>query len=266
MSEQESNGTCFVIMPFRVRDHDLPTYLNDENHWKEVYDGLIFPAVDAANLKCERDDEDLGSRLIVDEIWGKIERAELVLCDLSGSNPNVLLELGWALRADQRFVLIKDDITGPEFDTRGFFTFDYSHKLQPSTLKAEVCRLTKVIEQTLADSDKRYSMVRKLSLTAAIEAQSGDAHMNLLKEVLETVRRMDKPKPIVVQVPTLKANLFEQQIGLCPNCGMREILPSAEDKLIFECKDCRTPHKIASWRKAWNRATSSSSSSSSSGL
>ena len=53
---------CFTIMPFTVRDADLPRYYNDDNHWNEVYRGLIMPAVKEAGLKCERDDEDDSSR------------------------------------------------------------------------------------------------------------------------------------------------------------------------------------------------------------
>ena len=247
MTTTETEGTCFVIMPFRVRKEDLPTYLNDENHWTEVYDGLILPAVDAAKLNCEKDDEDLGSRLIVDEIWEKIEQAELVLCDLSGSNPNVLLELGWALRADKRFVLVKDDVTASEFDTRGFFTFTYSHKLQPSTLKVEINRLKSVIRHTLDDTDKRYSIVRKLSLTAAIEAQPGDTQINMLHEMLDIVRRIDKPASAVVETMGVLGN----ERGACSQCG-HEFMVSKLPYDVF-CRACGKELDRKGAVEEWNK-------------
>ena len=37
---------CFVIMPFTVRDLDSTRY-PDSNHWSEVYEGLVRPAVEA---------------------------------------------------------------------------------------------------------------------------------------------------------------------------------------------------------------------------
>ena len=46
-----------------------------------------------------------------------------MLCDLSAHNPNLYLELGWALRADKRFVLIKDDLTDFKFDLNQFYTY-----------------------------------------------------------------------------------------------------------------------------------------------
>jgi hypothetical protein len=133
MSEQPKKK-CFTIMPFTIRDYDLPKYSNDKNHWNEVYRGLILPAVSKAGLQCERDDDDSTSRLITENIWQKIEQCDVVLCDLSAHNPNVYLELGWTLRADKRFVLIKDDITNFNFDLNQIYTYEYSHLLQPSSI------------------------------------------------------------------------------------------------------------------------------------
>jgi hypothetical protein len=82
-------------MPFTVIDEDLPKY-GDKNHWSEVYEGLILRAVEQVpDLICERDDIDMSSRAIVESIFAKIERADLILWDISGFNPNVLFELGW---------------------------------------------------------------------------------------------------------------------------------------------------------------------------
>ena len=94
MSQPEKK--CFTIMPFTVRDADLSRYY-DAKHWDEVYHGLLVPAVKEAGFVCERDDEDSSPRLITESIWRKVEEADVILCDLSAHNPNVHLELGWAL-------------------------------------------------------------------------------------------------------------------------------------------------------------------------
>jgi hypothetical protein len=85
------NTNCFVIMPFTLRTEDKEKYFGDENHWHEVYDGLIKPALRKAGMTCNRDDDDARSRSIADKIWEKIEKADLVLCDISNFNPNVFL-------------------------------------------------------------------------------------------------------------------------------------------------------------------------------
>jgi hypothetical protein len=183
-------------MPFTVRESDLGRYHDDANHWNEVYRGLILPAAHAANLECERDDEDSSSRLIAENIWRKIEAADVILCDLSAHNPNVYLELGWALRADQRFVLIKDDVTRFNFDLNQFFTFQYSHLLQPISLERSVEDLANVLRATLSDEERRYSIVKKVSidLRALEAAREGNIEVSLLKELLEEVR-LSKQQP-----------------------------------------------------------------------
>ncbi len=187
---EKGKPKCFTIMPFTVRDVDLQRYTNDANHWDEVYRGLITPAVGAAGVDCERDDEDTTTRLITENIWRKIETADVVLCDLSSHNPNVYLELGWALRADKRFVLIKDDVTQFNFDLNQFYTYEYSHQLQPSSLQRSIPEMADVIRATLTDEERRYSIVGKLSLQlqAMKAAEEGNIEVSLLEELLSEVR------------------------------------------------------------------------------
>ncbi|HYP13130.1 MAG TPA: hypothetical protein VEQ63_04340, partial [Bryobacteraceae bacterium] len=76
-------------MPFTLRDENKPTY--PQGHWNEVYESLFRPAVEAAGMRCHRDDDDLSSRPIMLNICKKIEEADIVLCDVSTANANVLI-------------------------------------------------------------------------------------------------------------------------------------------------------------------------------
>lgn len=182
---------CFVIMPFTVKKVDEPRY-PDPNHWNEVYEGLIIPAVGSAGLQCERDDSDTASRLIAESILEKIEQANLILCDLSSHNANVFLELGWALRADKPFILIKDDLTDYAFDLNQQYIFNYSHSLQPIILREEISRLTATIGRTLNDSERRYSLIKKMSISlSAIKAlDEGDFQAQILSDIQQRLIAM----------------------------------------------------------------------------
>jgi hypothetical protein len=170
-------------MPFSVRAADASKY-EDQNHWHEVYEGLISPAIQEAGMLPERDDKDTGSRLIVEHILSKIEAADLILCDLSSHNPNVFLELGWALRADRPYVLVKDELTEYNFDLRTQYTFEYSHRLQPRTLRRQMNELADVIRRTSMDHERRYSYVDRLSVKAsAIQASKENPNTGLLLEI-----------------------------------------------------------------------------------
>ena len=194
MSKQEKS-VCFAIMPFKVREADLPKYGNDPEHWREVYQGLIVPSIRESGLRAQRDDDDYSTRLVSEGIWSKIEQADLVLCDLSSHNPNVHLELGWAMRADKKIVLIKDEKTSFNFDLNQYYTYEYSSRLQPTTLQASVKELSKVILATLADDASNYSMVAKIDLhkRARDAALEGSVEAELLQELLGEVRLLKRP-------------------------------------------------------------------------
>jgi hypothetical protein len=183
--------TCFVIMPFRVREEDLTKYENDRNHWNEVYSGLITPAIEAAEMMPMRDDDDVSSRLIVDGIWRKLENADVVLCDLSSHNPNVYLELGWALRADKKFILIKDTVTPYSFDLNQLHTFEYDQRLQPTVVRKQIVDLANALKATIQDESAAYSLVRRIALSKRIEdyplGDEKDAMLELILQKLDGI-------------------------------------------------------------------------------
>jgi hypothetical protein len=158
--------SCYVIMPYTVRPEDAQKYHQD--HWRDVYQGLVIPAVEKAGLLCHRDDDDFVSRPITQNIWKKIEEADIILCDISAHNPNAFLELGWALRADKPFVLIMDELTLIPHNLNQFYRFNYSHDLRPISLKQQIPHLAEVISKTLLDPNERYSILNSLSLSSNI--------------------------------------------------------------------------------------------------
>jgi hypothetical protein len=76
-------GSVFVAMPF-------------DKAMRTVWKYGIYQPVHEANLNCERMDEVHFTGDILDRMKALIERAELVIADITGNNPNVLIELGYA--------------------------------------------------------------------------------------------------------------------------------------------------------------------------
>jgi|GEM_PF-3586585 hypothetical protein len=236
---------CFVIMPFKVRKQDMEKYYNDVDHWSEVYSGLICPAINEAGLHAQRDDDDYTSRLVGVGIWSKIEKADLVLCDMSAHNPNVHLELGWAMRSDKKIVFIKDELTEFNFDLNQYYTYEYLSKLLPRSLKDSIKSLSERIKSTLTDSTSNYSIVNKLALQKeAIEASySGNLEVDLLQELISEVRALKKPSTansfadiysVSLNIKS-KAELPEQLIGTTwrKKEGLEEIYFKSVDHFIY---------------------------------
>ncbi len=192
-------------MPFSVRKEHLDKYPTDPNHWDEVYKHLIKESADKAGFDCERDDDDQRSRFIGEDIWRKIEKADVILCDLSSDNPNVNLEMGWALRADKKFVLIKDEITSINFDLNQAFTFTYRHKLHPSQLKEDIGSLAQIIKATNQDEDRSYSLVKKLSIQLqVVEAAEGNVEVSMMQKILNEIRKLGLEQGHSSEADTLK--------------------------------------------------------------
>jgi hypothetical protein len=70
-------------------------------------------------MLCERMDHSIFTGEIVDLMRKRIASAEVVVADLSGANPNVYLEIGYAWASGVPTILLCDRDTVPAFDVRG---------------------------------------------------------------------------------------------------------------------------------------------------
>jgi hypothetical protein len=98
--------TCFVMMPFAA---PLGSY----------YASIYEPAIKKAGLTPVRADTDIfGTGKIIDQIWAGLNRAKVLVAELTGRNPNVLYELGLAHALHKPVVLISSNEADVPFDVR----------------------------------------------------------------------------------------------------------------------------------------------------
>jgi len=84
---------CLVLMPFLPDLYYFFLYL-------QLYIQTEFPMI------CERGDTCVTTKSINDKIINKIREADVVIADCTGSNPNVMYELGIAVASDRQVILI----------------------------------------------------------------------------------------------------------------------------------------------------------------
>ncbi len=90
----EATDTCFVMMPF-----SLP----HSGYYESIYE----PAIKKAGLKAMRaDNEIFGTGKIIDQIWDGINRARVLVAELTTRNANVFYELGLAHALRKPVVLV----------------------------------------------------------------------------------------------------------------------------------------------------------------
>lgn len=159
--DQETSKTCFVIMPIA----DMDGY--DPGHFTRVYEHLIKPACTKAGYVAHRADLVAASNYIIIDILRKIVESDLVICDLSGRNPNVLYELGVRQAFNLPTVLIKDQITPRIFDIQGLRCADYRHSLRIDEVQKEQDSIRAAIIETAEKPNDFNSMIQLLGVTPA---------------------------------------------------------------------------------------------------
>ena len=93
---REFLDTCFVMMPF--------------GQWYDLYYKEVFvPAIKESGFEPVRADELFSSGSVVEQIWEQIDKAKVLLADLTGKNPNVFYELGLA-HADRKPVVFTSGV------------------------------------------------------------------------------------------------------------------------------------------------------------
>jgi hypothetical protein len=97
--------------------------------FKEVYEHAIEPAAEAAGFDCHRADHASGPSAIISDIIKDIFAADVVIADVSGSNPNVFYELGITHTIDNKTLVICE--TGQElpFDLAAYRVIFYRRNI-----------------------------------------------------------------------------------------------------------------------------------------
>ena len=86
--------------------------------FRHVYKHVISRAVEAAGMICERGDDSALPGTIVSQIWNSILRSQVVIADVTGSNGDVLYELGLAHAVGREAILLTQRIEDIPFDLR----------------------------------------------------------------------------------------------------------------------------------------------------
>jgi nucleoside 2-deoxyribosyltransferase len=85
---------------------------------------------------------------IEDQIWDQVRRAEAVVADLTGSNPNVYYEVGLAHALGKRIIFITQDDTPLPFDVLTSRYIKYA--------ESDLGQLQNELERAFAAVKQRY--------------------------------------------------------------------------------------------------------------
>lgn len=147
MNTETKNLKCGLVMPISVIDGC------SEGHWEEVR-LIIKEALADTQFSVElvSDSNEIG--IIQKRIVQNIYDNDLVICDVSAKNPNVMFELGLRLAFDKPAIIVKDDKTNYSFDTAPIEHLEYPRDLHYHTIQVFKTKLREKVIATYEASKK----------------------------------------------------------------------------------------------------------------
>lgn len=172
--------TCLIIMPITTPTETYPQY--NENHFQRVLNMLFVHAIRGINY-------DPISPIVEDNhitihIIGQLQTTDLVLCDLSTLNPNVMFELGIRFRTGKPYAVVVDSQLKKKdipFDIKDIPLHTYN--LENPDMLAEIKRLEEYLQNIIKNRDSSkliYNFAR--SMVRSSHPEYDDASLEELVE------------------------------------------------------------------------------------
>jgi hypothetical protein len=109
-----------------------------DKKFEDIYKLGIKPACQEAGAYCERVDEQIFQESILQRIYNQIAKADIIVSDMTGRNPNVFYETGYAHALGKRVILLTQDAEDIPFDLKHYPHIVYKGSI--TTLKDELKR------------------------------------------------------------------------------------------------------------------------------
>jgi hypothetical protein len=115
----------FVLMPF-------------DKNFNDIYKFGIKGAAEDAGAYAERLDEQVFAEGMLDRIFNQINKADVIVADMSGRNPNVFYEVGYAHALNKLVILLTKDPEDIPFDLKHKQHIIYNGQIE--TLRGHLSR------------------------------------------------------------------------------------------------------------------------------
>lgn len=178
---KQRKATVFVLMPFSKGEFD------------DLYEKAIKIACESVGAKCSRLDKEIIPERITDELYNKIDRADILVADVTRGNPNVYYEIGFAHGLGKNVILIKNrnDPESFPFDTK-----DFQHVLYESAdglkddLERRIDKYSHNPEANNWNSDFHKARIKRF---VPEQYEGFTAASNPIEKIIEPLLSMNSP-------------------------------------------------------------------------
>jgi hypothetical protein len=198
------DGKCGIVMPISEFDGC------SESHWSEVLEIIERSIQDAGfdpNLVSNADEMGVIQKRIVQNLYDN----PIVVCDISGRNPNVMFELGMRLAFDKPTIVIKDDKTPFSFDTSPIEHLTYPRDLRFSKIESFQEKLVEKIQNTAGGSGKESFLKSFGSFKVAqIDVEESSVDTLMLDDIQQTKIQISEIRSLL---KVLTAKVDQENLG-----------------------------------------------------
>lgn len=223
---QDKKPVCGIVMPISAIDDC------SANHWEDVK-GILCEAINAAgytpNLVSDANDSGIIQKRIVQNLYDN----EIVVCDVSCKNPNVMFELGMRLAFDKPTIIVIDDNTNFSFDTAPIEHLRYPRNLAYFEILRFKQNLSNKIVGTIQASKKSgYTTFLKHFgefKVADIEHKEGSMNDVILSRVNDLLAEVQKLKQFSCYQPLIKDETIKRRKDLLYDLIKNEVNTYCEE-------------------------------------
>jgi hypothetical protein len=193
----------FVLMPFATEFNDIYTY-------------GIKGAAEDAGAYAERLDEQIFAENILERLYNQINKADVLVADMTGRNPNVFYEVGYAHALGKIVLLLTKNSDDIPFDLK-----HYPHIVYGGSIRHIRDELPKRLAWAIDESKKlgNANITEKISL-----------EVNGIEIIERSLRDQISVEKILLslEVTTLSVSIWNT--GLSPIAGDLELYLITDDK------------------------------------
>lgn len=227
----ETKSTCGIVMPISSIDSC------SAEHWQDVKTILCKAIIDAGydpKLVSDADDSGVIQKRIVQNLYDN----EIVVCDVSCKNSNVMFELGMRLAFDKPTIIVSDEKTSFSFDTGLIEHLMYPRDLNYFKIIDFQMKLTEKIKGTIEASKKPdYTTFLKNFgefKVAKIEGKTGDINDAILEKLDILNSRIEKMQNVSSSRNCILENSLVAQNGTLENKLTNRIIRSEISRFTKE--------------------------------
>ncbi len=181
----------------------------------DLYHLGIKPACEKAGAYAERVDEQIYQESMLARIYNQIAKADIIIADMTGRNPNVFYEIGYAHALGKPVILLTSNAEDIPFDLKHYPHIIYGGKIKdmiPELVKRVRFAIERPSEAAKADAIEVYVEGKSLRSNAELVFETDG------KEVSQIQIRFDFYNPVNIRVQ--KATF---QIGIVTGEEIRKV-------------------------------------------